>query len=208
MPPRNAERTSAAIRSAGVRLFFRQGYAATTLRDIASDVGIQVGSVYNHIAAKEELLFSIMNTVMQDLLDVTSHALESTVEPEERLRAMIETHVIFHGERAEEVFIGNSELRSLSSTRRAVIVGKRDAYGDLFRTTIDNGVKAKIFFTSDPRLITYAILAMATNVASWYRPNGRRSLPEIASVYSDFALRSLTNENARVELTTLAGLRS
>jgi AcrR family transcriptional regulator len=200
MPPRNAEKTSAAIRRAGIRLFYRQGYAATTLRDIASEVGIQVGSVYNHIAAKEDLLFSIMNGVMQDLLDATSRALESYVEPEERLQAMIETHVRFHGERADEVFIGNSELRGLSAPRRAVIVQLRDDYERLFRTALEDGVSSGVFHTADSRLVTYAILAMATHVATWYQPGGRRSLEEIASIYSDFALRALTNAESSVTL--------
>lgn len=200
MAPRNAEKTSEAIRRAGVRLFYRQGYAATSLRDIASEVGIQVGSVYNHISAKEDLLFDIMASVMEDLMDVTSQALESYLDPDDRLRAMIETHVVFHGERVEEVFIGNSELRSLSTPRRAGIVKRRNEYEMLFRTAIEDGVKAKIFVTPDPRLVTYAIVAMASHVADWYEPGGRRTLTEVASIYSDFTLRALTNPNVSVEV--------
>jgi AcrR family transcriptional regulator len=196
--PRNSEKTAAAIKRAAIRLFFRQGYAATTLRDIASDVGIQVGSVYNHMASKEDLLFSIMRGVMLEQFDATSRALETFVDPEERLRAMIETHVVFHGERAEEVFIGNSELRGLSTPRRRVIVKLRDEYEMLFRRAIEDGVKNGAFHSGDSRLVTYGIIALSTQVAAWYKPSGRKSLEEIASVYSDFVLRSLTNEEQKV----------
>src|SRR5204863_7239531 len=54
------ENTAEEIRSVALDLFYKRGFQATTLRDIAAKVGIQVGSLYNHIASKGELLFEIM----------------------------------------------------------------------------------------------------------------------------------------------------
>src|SRR5207249_7426989 len=63
------ESTAGEIRSVALDLFYKHGFQATTLRHIASRVGIQVGSLYNHITSKGELLFDIMETVMQALLE-------------------------------------------------------------------------------------------------------------------------------------------
>ncbi len=52
-------KTMEAIRKAGLRLIFEHGYAAMSLRQLASEVGIQAGSLYNHIATKQELLFDL-----------------------------------------------------------------------------------------------------------------------------------------------------
>ena len=63
------ENTADEIRQVALDLFFKRGFQATTLRHIASRVGIQVGSLYNHITSKGDLLFEIMETVMLDLLE-------------------------------------------------------------------------------------------------------------------------------------------
>ncbi|MFD6064927.1 TetR/AcrR family transcriptional regulator [Rhodococcus wratislaviensis] len=52
-----------AAREAAARLFYEHGYEATSLRTVASEVGIQVGSLYNHISGKEELPTDIMVSV-------------------------------------------------------------------------------------------------------------------------------------------------
>jgi AcrR family transcriptional regulator len=168
------DRTAEAIRSAAIRLFFEHGYEATTLRQIAAEVGRTVGSVYNHIASKEDLLYSIMSGIMRDLLDEMEGVLAGFDDPVDRLRAAAEFHVAFHAERSREVFIGNSELRSLPPVRRAAVIEARDAYEQVFRRLLDDGVRAKVFHVADVRLATYGIIAMGTHVADWYRPGGRQ----------------------------------
>ena len=69
-----ASRTAAAstegrILDVATVLFYEHGYHATTMRDVAAGVGIKAGSLYNHYASKEELLFQIAEGVMQDLPD-------------------------------------------------------------------------------------------------------------------------------------------
>jgi TetR/AcrR family transcriptional regulator, cholesterol catabolism regulator len=191
-------RTADAIRHAAVDLFYRHGYATTTLRDIARTVGIQVGSLYNHIPSKEQLLYSIMSEVMHDLLASLSKALEPYTEPVDRLRAAVEYHVMFHAERAKEVFVGNSELRSLTRANRRAVVELRDRYEAIFLQILERGAEAGVFYFTDAKLLTYAILAMGTQVSSWYRPRGRLSLQQVASTYSDFVLRGLTNKEPQV----------
>jgi hypothetical protein len=90
------------------------------------------------------------------------------------------------------VLIGNSELRRLPPSRRAAVIESRDAYEARFRRILDQGVRAGVFAVSEPRLIVYAIIAMGTHVAAWYRPGGLQTLDHIASVYADFILRGLT----------------
>lgn len=198
MSPRDGSKTAEAIRQAAIRLFFEHGYEATTQRDIAAEVGIKVGSLYNHISSKEELLFSIMFDINRDLLSTARGALTRYVEPFDRLRAAVELHVNFHVDRAREVFIGNSELRSLPPVKRAAVVEQRDAYENLLREIVDEGVKAGLFHTRDARLATYGIVAIGTHVADWYRPDGRLEVNQIASMYSDFVLRALTNGEQQV----------
>jgi AcrR family transcriptional regulator len=191
-------RTADAIRHAAVDLFYKHGYETTTLRGIADKVGIQVGSLYNHIESKEKLLYSIMSEVMLDLLASLEKALEPHTEPVDRMRAAVECHVMFHAERAKEVFVGNSEARSLEPANRRAVVALRDRYEATFLQILERGGEAGVFYFTDAKLLTYAILATGTQVSSWYKPRGRLTLQQIASIYSDFVLRGLTNKEPQV----------
>ncbi len=85
--PASKPSTAELIRSAAIDLFFEHGYEATSLRAIAGEVGIQVGSLYNHLTSKESLLYSIMSTIMEDLLREFDARLARTNDSVERLRS-------------------------------------------------------------------------------------------------------------------------
>jgi AcrR family transcriptional regulator len=195
-----APTTAETITAAAVDLFYEHGYEATTLRQIAAKVGIQVGSLYNHISSKEELLFSIMSGIIEELLRELESELDGVEDPVERLRAAVGVHVFFHTARAREVFIGNSELRSLEPAKRKIVVRLRDRYETFFSEILEDGVRAGVFEVSDLKLTTYAVLAMLTQPASWYQPGGRLDLDKIADVYGDLILRSLASPAARRKL--------
>ena len=187
---RRGERTSDVIRAVSIELFYKRGYQATTLRDIASRVGIQVGSLYNHIASKGDLLFETMETTMLDLLE-DQRLVAQTPDVVERLRLFVYHHVKFHGERAAEVFIGNTELRSLNRAQRSRIVALRDEYERMFQSELEDGIRQGKFLPVDVRVTAFGTLAMTTWVSSWYSPRGRLSLEAIAQIYSSMVLRSI-----------------
>jgi AcrR family transcriptional regulator len=97
-----------AIRKAGLRLIFEHGYEAMSLRQLAAEVGIQAGSLYNHISTKQELLFDLIQDHINELLRQLDRALDGKQAPEERLRAFVAFHVTYHMTRKREVFIATA----------------------------------------------------------------------------------------------------
>lgn len=192
---RTGETTAQAIEHEAIQLFYKQGFRATSLRQIANRVGIQVGSLYNHISSKGELLFRIMEGVMLDLLEEMKEV-AATEDVVERMRSLVYHHVRFHGEWAKEVFIGNTELRSLSRQQRSRIVALRNEYEKLFQKELEDGIAQGKFLPVDVKVISYGLIAMGVWVSSWYSPGGRLSLAEIADIYADFTLRGLWNPQA------------
>jgi len=192
---RKGRNTRAEIRSAALGLFYKRGFRATTLRDIAAKVGIQVGSLYNHMASKGELIFEIMETVMVDLLEDQREVAE-TPDVVERMRLLVYHHVKFHGKRAEEVFVGNSELRSLGRSQRARIVALRHQYEQMFQSELEDGIRQGKFLPVDVQPTAFGIIAMVTWVSAWYSSRGRLSVEEIAEIYRAIVLRSIWNPAA------------
>jgi AcrR family transcriptional regulator len=166
-----------------------------------------VGSLYNHIASKGELLFEIMEKVMLDLLEDQRQVAE-TPDVVERMRLLVYHHVKFHGERAEEVFVGNSELRSLSRAQRARVVALRHEYEQMFMDELQDGIRLGKVLPVDVHVTAYGILAMTTWVSAWYSSCGRLSLEEIAQIYTALVLRGIWNPAAGKLEAHLDGVRA
>jgi AcrR family transcriptional regulator len=54
------ERTRQAVMEAAYQLFLEQGYAATSMRQIAERAGLALGGIYNHFAGKEAIFSELI----------------------------------------------------------------------------------------------------------------------------------------------------
>jgi AcrR family transcriptional regulator len=184
--------TEAAIHKAGLRLIYRHGFAAASLQHLAAEVGIQKSSIYNHIESKQDLLFQIVKGHMDDLLHAADRDLPTeNSSPSERLEAFVHFHVLYHAERSEEMFVINSELRSLDPENLAYILGLRARYEDKLSTILRDGERVGKFKIMDARVATFGILAMLSSVGTWFKSAGRLSKEEVAAMFSDMVLRSI-----------------
>ncbi|WP_225711973.1 TetR/AcrR family transcriptional regulator [Bradyrhizobium semiaridum] len=181
-------KTLEAIRKAGVRLIYEHGYEAMSLRQLAAEVGIQAGSLYNHISTKQDLLFDLVQDHINDLLRTLDLALENKTDPVEQLRAFVAFHVTYHMSRKREVFIANSELRSLESKNYDAVVALRGAYEQRLAQILADGVADGVFEVVDIQVATFAILALLTGLCTWYRPGGRLTREAIIAAHEKLVL--------------------
>jgi AcrR family transcriptional regulator len=179
------------IKSVAVDLFHRKGYFATSMSDIAGGCGIRKASIYYHYPSKEDLLFHIMVSTMDDLMDHLQSNLDKNAGIEENMRAAVRSHVRFHLERQKENFISNSELRGLTPEHYQQIVSKRDAYEQVIQSLIADGCRAGVFDEGDVKILSYAILTLCTSGAFWFNPGGRLTVDEISRIYENFILRGI-----------------
>jgi AcrR family transcriptional regulator len=185
-------KTLEAIRKAGLRLIFEHGYGAMSLRHLAAEVGIQVGSLYNHISTKQELLFGLVQDHINELLRQLDLALEGKQGPVEKLRAFVAFHVTYHMSRKREVFIANSELRCLEPKNYEAIVELRSAYEQRLAGILAEGVSEGVFEVVDVQVATFAILALLTGLCAWYRPGGRLTKEAIVAAHEKLVLSGVS----------------
>ena len=186
------------IRRVAIDLFYRKGYYATSISEIAAGSGIRKASVYHHYPSKEALLFHILQVTMDDLMAHLHRCLDGITDIEARLRAAVRGHVQFHLQRQKENFIANSELRGMSALHLDAIVARRDAYEEVFQRLIAEGGAGGVFATGDVKILSYAILTLCTAGASWFKRDGRLTVDEIATIYEDFIISGLK----RADLTS------
>jgi AcrR family transcriptional regulator len=179
------------IEDAASRLFRERGYPATSVRDIAQALNIQGGSLYAHVASKEDVLWSIVNRAADRFVAEVRPPATTIAPPATRLRQMIAAHVgvVTSAQRDAAVFL--HEWRFLSAQRRAQMAARRDAYEALFRATIADGVGSGQFARVDPRLTAICILSALNGIATWYRADGELTADQLADQYADLFLRAL-----------------
>jgi AcrR family transcriptional regulator len=183
-----SQNTRALVRQSAERLFARHGYAAVSMRQLASDVGVQVGTIYNYTKDKQALLFAIMSEHMTELLQAWSREGQSTA-PIDQLSQFLNFHLDYHLARRNAVFIAYMELRNLDAANFAEIETLRRQYEDALEQILIAGKNAKAFDIADTRITTLAIIGMLTEVVTWYRPDGRLKLDEVKSRYREMVLR-------------------
>jgi AcrR family transcriptional regulator len=181
----------AIIKSVAIDLFFKKGYFATSISEIAGGSGIQKASIYHHFPGKEDLLFCIMQTTMADLMDALKVCLDGIHDVECQMRAAVRSHVMFHLQRQKETFIASSELRGLEPAHLVTIIDYRDQYERKFQDLIATGIQEGFFAHNDVSILSYAILTLCTAGATWYKPAGRLSAEAIALIYENFILNGL-----------------
>jgi AcrR family transcriptional regulator len=178
-------------------LFHANGYAATSVRDIARALDIQGASIYAHVASKEDVLFSIVDraaSAFERAADAATGETQSA-DPVERLAALVEAHVDVVTSDPQRASVFVTEWRHLSPERRAGIADRRDAYERRFRDVITDGIAVGAFRASDTNLAATFILTALNGIATWYRPDGRLSADRVADHYVDLALRSLSEDH-------------
>ncbi len=170
------------IREAALSLFARHGYAAVSMRQIAKEVGVQAGALYNYTPDKQSLLYRLMRDHMKELLQARKD-LEEIDNPSDALRQFVGFHIRFHLERPDEVFIAYMELRNLTSENFSEIEKLRKIYEDSLEGILRDGQKAGAFRVRDTKIATLAVIAMLNGVITWYRAGGRLSLDEVETIY-------------------------
>jgi AcrR family transcriptional regulator len=179
------------IKETAINKFYKKGYFATSMNNIALGSGIQKASIYHHYSSKEDILFDILITTLDDLIDYLDDCLYGIKEVEDRLRAAVRSHVKFHCDRQKEVLIADSELRGLTAKNYKSIVERRDLYELKIQEIIKKGIKDGIFSNTDVKVASYAVLTMCTSVATWYNPKGRLSRQDIMQIYEQLVLNGL-----------------
>jgi Transcriptional regulator len=180
------------IEDAASTLFRERGYAATSVRDIAHALDMQGGSLYAHVASKEDMLWAIVVRAADRFNAEVGPIAESDRTAARKLRKMIRAHlaVVTSAQKDAAVFL--DEWRFLSEERRAQIAARRDDYEALFRRAIADGVASGEFGRVDPALTAMVILSALNGIATWYRPDGSLTPATIADRHADLFLRALT----------------
>ena len=188
--------TRGRILEAALQLFAKNGYAGTSIREIAAAAGVQSASLYAHFPSKEHILAELAVIGHEEHHRALRAALlESDHLPANQLAAVVRAHVLMHTEFSMLAVISNTELHSLSPEMAAPVMATRDSSVQLIQDVIQRGVDRSDFDPPHVWLAVAAIGAMGIRVAYWFTSDFELSAEEVADTYAEFALRLVNSQH-------------
>ena len=180
------------IKSAAKQLFARQGFAATSIRQIASQANLEGGSLYYHFPDKIETLFSILDEGNQQLIELIERVREvSDASAPQRVRELILGHVTILARDPERFMVVVRELGQMTGPRREKIMAQRKQYEKAVQKLLTSGIDEGSLRTCNVKVVSFGLIAWLNGVAFWYRPNGAASIDEIGEEYARIFLDGL-----------------
>lgn len=156
--------------STAVELFAHRGYHGVSVRDIATEMGVQPSSLYAHYRSKEELFSALVLLANDEIHQRLMDALMTTgAEPPDQLAGLVRAYVAFHAEYPLLATIGHNDLHALGSDALHAVTRTRRESSNLMRAVIERGVAAADFDCPEPWLAVAAIAGMGIRLATWYR---------------------------------------
>lgn len=163
------------------RLFRQKGYERTTVRDIASAVGIQSGSIFHHFSSKEDILRAVMSEALLYFTEILRDAIAAAGNAEDELRACIRSELQFTvaPDTTAVMSLLISEWRCLSEPAQEDILEYRDHYEQLWMDVLQHAKKAGL--VSGDTFVTRRLLAGAIHwTPHWFQLHGEMSVDDLA----------------------------
>jgi AcrR family transcriptional regulator len=178
----------------------KQGYDATSVRDIARALGMTKAGLYHYISGKEALLFEIMNFGMDQIADEVVAPTRDLRDPAERLRQIMIRHARISTRAHGAVSQLADELRALPPAARKKVKLRMRAYFELVRGTLAELKRAGRLRQVDLTVATFAVLGMILWQSRWFRQDGRLSADQVAVEVAELALAGLLQPQGRARL--------
>ncbi|GAA4296380.1 TetR/AcrR family transcriptional regulator [Actinomadura luteofluorescens] len=180
------------------RLFYEDGFPATSVRKITAACGVTAGSLYNHYGSKEEVLYAILRRAHEDSERMLEEGLlRGGDRADGQLAELVRELTLFHTERRIEGLVARTEWRHLPPGQAREVLDAQRRVRRIFERTLERGLAAGRFRLSDPRsprpvqvdVVAKAILDMCINAGQWFRPEGAMSAQDLADQYAFLALQ-------------------
>ncbi|WP_131107009.1 TetR/AcrR family transcriptional regulator [Pseudomonas sp. Sample_10] len=184
--------TESNIRLAAIKLISRNGYGSMSLRQLASEAGINASTLYLYYKGKNELLLELILEYFQGVSrEWARRRPKKAASADVKLLAFIACHVRYHLEHQDEAMLGNLELRSLPEEDLEQVRQARRQYLKALQELLEQGVKEGSLSCAEPKLMARTLFNMLTHACVWYRTDGRWDIDAVIRHYSVLVMKML-----------------
>lgn len=175
---------------AAVRVFTARGYDATSMDNVASELGISKSALYHHISSKEEILELTVVQALSRLEAVAEEMAEADVSAGEKVRGLLRgsIEVLCSDPKSVALLLrlrGNSEVERSALERRRILT--RSVIPLVAAAQEEGAIRSDV----DASLLTRMIFGMINSTSDWYEPEGRLDADELAATFESVVFGGL-----------------
>ncbi|MEI2357351.1 TetR/AcrR family transcriptional regulator [Mesobacillus zeae] len=126
-----------------VTLFKEKGFHRTTTREIARASGFSIGTLYEYIRTKEDVLYLVCDSIYDEVRDQLQQSFDPNQGTLESLRLVIDYYFKVMDELQDEVLVMYQEAKSLSKDALPYVLKKElemvGMFEDTIRRCVENG---------------------------------------------------------------------
>lgn len=155
-------------------MFRDKGYAATSMRELATAVDLKVSSLYSHFKSKEEILQHICFGNAEKFTKAMHQVEQSSGSPLQKIEQLLRFHIQMAIEDTTSVTAFNDEWRHLGEPHLSDFLKQRKDYENRFCAIIDAGKSAQQFQNMDTSIIFYTLLSSIRWLYDWKKNNVKK----------------------------------
>jgi AcrR family transcriptional regulator len=194
--PKKSELRREAILQHALALFDRQGFANTSLDDIARETGVKREAIYYYFKNRAEILLCIIRPQSEALVSGLAAVVDADADAPAKLYQAIRNHLQRFDRHCLEMTISLRDiyLDDAKDVRREMDQTWR-RYESMWTRIITEGQRAGQFAScGDPKMIAFAILGMCNWLARWYDPRKSTSVDDLIETYFDMLAHGLVQQ--------------
>jgi AcrR family transcriptional regulator len=165
---KNSTRKETIIETAA-RLFRERGFSATSMRDLAEQVGVEAASLYNHISSKAEILQELCFKVANKFMSHIDKVEAADISAIKKIEAVLRFHIQQMLNHYEEVYVSDREWKHLTDPYLSNIQTQRRVYRQRIASIIEDGIRKNEIKKIDAPTAVLIMLHAVSGIESWHR---------------------------------------
>jgi len=173
-------------------LFRKKGFAASSMRELADNIGVEASSLYNHIGSKSEILQIICFKVANDFNMHLNQVDQTTGNIVSKLENLIRFHIHMMLDAYDEVYVANHEWKQLEEPYLSNFLNQRKIYEDRLVKIINEGIGNAELKKINPHVAILIILSAVRGLEFWQRHKKNVSITDLENDMVNQLLHGLT----------------
>ncbi len=160
--------TTERIRLAAVRVFSREGFDRASVKSIAAEAGVAVGSIYNHYRDKDDLLISIFEEEFDERMGLLEELKEARLPARDQVEQLLQGHFARTREHKELAELFLYERFHRESRLRERIVPMQRGIVERIAEILRAGIEEGWIRPCHPKVVAQALFDLVqTMTACW-----------------------------------------
>jgi len=152
------------IFQAATRVFISRGYHEATVREIAEEAGLSLGSLYSYIRTKEDILYLVFERLTAALRESIRAAMQGVTDPVEQIQAALRANLETIKRYEDGVLLMYQETKSLDQESLHHVLAGEASYVKFFEDILEAGYRQGVF-KGEPRLSADVITYLCSLIA-------------------------------------------